>query len=171
MLKLNPHSTYHQRGKTPIQRFNGKFIRNELTGCWEWTDSLCRRGYGEFYLNGKKEAAHRVSWIFNNGPIPDGKCVLHSCDNPCCVRPSHLFIGSQRDNIRDMVKKGRLKTPNFKGELHGGAKLTELQVREILASHWLYTRKDLAKIFGVTQENISSIINGKSWKHLQGAMR
>ncbi len=80
--------------------------------CWIWKGAISNKGYGSFRFNNKTELAHRVAWILVNGPIPDGvgdhgTCVLHSCDNPRCVNPAHLFLGTQVDNINDMVRKGR----------------------------------------------------------------
>jgi hypothetical protein len=80
-------------------------------GCWEWQASKRATGYGQFaYLGKPSVKAHRVAWMLNRGLIPDGVCVLHRCDNPGCVRPSHLFLGTQEDNIRDREVKGRSPT-------------------------------------------------------------
>lgn len=79
-------------------------------GCWEWTASLSSQGYGMLKVGGKHGAAmraHRLSWLLHHGEIPAGQCVLHHCDNRLCVRPDHLFLGSQLDNIADRDKKGR----------------------------------------------------------------
>ena len=75
--------------------------------CWNWKAHKTPRGYGGICVNGKKQRAHRVAWTLERGEIPDGIFVLHECDNPSCVRPSHLFLGTQKDNMRDMIKKGR----------------------------------------------------------------
>jgi len=75
--------------------------------CWEWIGAQTRFGYGQFRSNGIVRGAHRVSWEIHNGPIPGGLWVLHHCDNPSCVRPDHLFIGTRTDNMRDAFRKGR----------------------------------------------------------------
>lgn len=80
--------------------------------CWEWiAGKRGKTGYGSFKINGVVIDTHRVSWMIHFGPIPDGKCVLHKCDNRVCIRPDHLFLGTQLDNIRDMDKKGRRSIP------------------------------------------------------------
>lgn len=89
-----------------IPRFN-KFVREDPNGCWIWIGGKTSDGYGKFYLNGIKRRAHRVAWVIRNGQIPEGLNVLHNCDNPSCVNPDHLFLGTQIDNIIDMVSKGR----------------------------------------------------------------
>lgn len=93
-------------------RFWSKVRKDD--GCWEWTASVNRRGYGWLHFGGKVERkalkAHRVSWEIHNGPIPDGLWVLHKCDNPRCVRPDHLFLGDRTDNMRDCAAKGRIST-------------------------------------------------------------
>jgi hypothetical protein len=88
-------------------RFWSKVRKTE--GCWEWTAGTYRKGYGKFSVARSTNAqAHRVSWQMGSGPIPDGLFVCHHCDNPSCVRPDHLFLGTNRDNVRDCVQKGRL---------------------------------------------------------------
>lgn len=86
--------------------------------CWEWTGKIGTDGYGQMTIARKSHSAHRVSWQLNKGAIPDGLCVLHKCDNPACVRPSHLFLGTKSDNSKDARAKGRLKLPDNRNNLN-----------------------------------------------------
>lgn len=85
---------------------------NKTDTCWLWTGSIDVSGYGDCWFRGKTDGAHRVAWLIFNGEITDGLFVLHRCDNPKCVNPEHLFLGTHSDNMRDASSKGRLKTPN-----------------------------------------------------------
>lgn len=87
-------------------RFWSKVDKNGAGGCWVWRGAKSKR-YGIFYLNGKKEKAHRLAWLFTHGSIPPDKMACHKCDNPPCVNPDHIFWGTMSDNIRDCVAKGR----------------------------------------------------------------
>ena len=94
--------------ETPKQRFNKKYLINEVTDCWEWTAAFNNIGYGMFrWATNKMRSAHRASYELFNGPIPEGMIVCHSCDNPKCVNPKHLWAGTHRDNYNDMMAKGR----------------------------------------------------------------
>lgn len=138
------------------------------SGCMEWTDRLSRAGYGRTTYLGKEWGAHRLSWFLKNGPIPDGMNVLHKCDNPPCINPEHLFLGTHLDNMRDMAAKGRAKSGGVFGEDHGHAKLTSNEVEEILIALALAKSKDgtsgrLALKYGVSDATISHIKHGKAW--------
>ena len=142
---------------------------NKTDSCWIWTGATTRNGYGRMSVNGRQERAHRISWTLANGPIPDGRWVLHECDNGLCVNPDHLFLGTARDNTRDMMAKGRSRfggDNRARGERSGRAKLTDEDVRAI-RSVWPEMRQvDLAKRYGVSQVAISHIVLRKSWRHL-----
>ena len=131
-------------------------------GCWLWLPKLQPTGYGRFNFNGRPIFAHRAAWVRHNGPVPHGLFVCHSCDNRRCVNPSHLFVGTNADNVRDAVRKGR----NVRGERAGAAKLSEKQVMEIAASTDLH--RVLAKRFGVSKSNIGMIKrpNTRNWAWL-----
>jgi hypothetical protein len=133
-------------------RFKRKIGFDYETLCWPWTGYVGTHGYGRIGLR----FVHRLSWEMSRGPIPNGKQVLHRCDNKICVNPSHLFIGSPADNMRDKSEKGR------QGKMR---KLTDDQVREIRASPLL--QKDLAIKYDVSAPRISLIKSGKRYKYVR----
>jgi hypothetical protein len=142
-------------------------------GCWLWTASVCRFGYGRFHTTPHGvQKAHRMSWTFARGPISDGLWVLHNCpdgDNPACVRPSHLFLGTHRDNMADMVAKGRQSTyPRRRGSDHPSARLTADKVVEIRTRYARggVTHAILAAEYGVAEPTIGAVICGRLWKHV-----
>jgi hypothetical protein len=148
------------------QRFWSKVKKGK--SCWEWKASKREKGYGFFGFNLKNWPAHRISWLIHNGRIPKGMCVLHHCDNPQCVNPKHLWLGTYKDNAWDMIKKGRRYDNS--GEKCGRAKLTEKQVkliRKIYRKGWTLTNMyRLAERFGVHKVTIHLIIHKQSWKHI-----
>lgn len=93
-------------------RFGMNIDRSD-DGCWIWKGAKAGNGYGSIFKDGRPEMAHRVSWILHFGSIPEGMYVLHSCDVPACVNPAHLFIGSQSENLKDAVAKGRVVPPCY----------------------------------------------------------
>lgn len=132
-------------------------------GCWEWIACRTLDGYGRIAVNGKVLRAHRVSWELHFGPIPAGLDVLHECDNPPCVNPSHLFLGTDIDNAADKAAKGR--APRLVGESSGCAKLTWADVSAIRRRYASgeVLQKDLAGEFGVRIQTISMITTGMRW--------
>jgi len=129
--------------------------------CWLWNGCCNRDGYGEIYYNKGYISTHRLSWIFAHQFIPEGMQVLHKCDNPPCVNPDHLFLGTHTDNMRDMNLKGRLNIP--KGELSCHARLNEKQIAEIRNSPLL--QRELAEIYHVSRSHIGNIKCNHKWKH------
>lgn len=128
--------------------------------CWEWKGSALKTGYGLFGMSaGRRVGAHRAAWILTFGSIPNGLFVCHHCDNPCCVRPSHLFLGTHADNTRDMTRKNRQSS----GSRNAAAKLTEKDVRFIKEIGRTRTGVGLGKQFGVHHSTIYDILNHKSW--------
>lgn len=141
---------------------DGPVLIHMDTPCWIWLAHRDNRGYGRFSYNGVLKLAHRCSWIIYRGPISDNLDVLHSCDNPTCVNPDHLAIGTHQKNMQDMVKRGRHKTR--KGESNNQAKLTQSQVNEIRSRSATTTQVQLAKEYGVTQAAIWYILKNRNWK-------
>lgn len=128
------------------------------TRCWLWTASTYTRGYGQFWTGNSFTSAHRFSYTLEHGSIPEDMDVCHSCDNPLCCNPAHLWLGTAQDNVDDMLKKGRNGQP--KNENHRDAKFTNEQVREIrkLYATGKYSRSELARMRSVTVPTIRSII-------------
>ena len=149
------------------ERFLGKVNKNGPNGCWIWTGACNSEGYGNIGVENRTEKAHRVSWELYNGKIPKGLCICHKCDNPKCVNPEHLFLGTNQDNTDDMIQKGR--EANREGEKNPKSKLTEEIVLWVRSEYdtGKYTMKQLAEKCNVIQSTIGKIINRKSWKHLE----
>lgn len=135
--------------------------------CWEWIASIGSTGYGQFAKNNMPQKAHRVAWIITYGDIPSNLQVLHSCDNRKCVRPDHLFLGTQLDNMRDMISKGRSNHPPNLGEKHGMAKLSTQDVIAIRQLRGQKTYKAIAEEFGVATSTIGMIMTGDNWRHIK----
>lgn len=153
--------------KRPIKdRFWEKVEIIPFHSCWEWTASFKdkRNRYGSICLNGKPYPAHRLSYEMHNGKIPNGFHVLHSCDNPPCVNPKHLRIGTNADNSRDRVIRGR----SLVGIKNHKRVLTEHQIVEIRKKHAIngLGSRRLSNEYKVSRTNIRAIIKGDTWKHL-----
>lgn len=167
--KSGVNNVYHQRFKTPQQKFDEKYGVDDQTGCWNWKKTSGRR-YGNMHYDGTAQQAHRVSWQLHRGPIPDGLHVLHRCDNTKCVNPDHLFLGTRSDNMVDMVAKGRDgKAGRLKaGEGHHNAKLREVDVINIraIAKHVpTATVTALANIYDISRTQMGRIIRGERWQN------
>lgn len=147
-------------------RFYEKCIPITETGCWIWIGAT--RGldnYGAMRVGNRTIGAHRVSYVIHNGNIPRGLQVLHRCDVRHCVNPDHLFVGTQKDNIRDMLNKGRGGDTSNKGESHPACKINESIVKEIRESS--LSQKELRLKYGISQSHIHRIINKQSWRHCE----
>jgi len=131
--------------------------------CWHWTAGA-NKGYGVLSINGKWQFAHRFSYELAHGPIPEDLCVCHTCDNPACCNPRHLFLGTLADNIHDAARKKRMAS----GEKNSHAKLTEPEVRQIRDEYnaGLASGRTIAKRHGIDNTTVYDIINRKSWKHV-----
>lgn len=154
-MQLNTTADFHKK------------YRISDSGCWEWLGFLNEWGYGRFNMNGRKILAHRASWEIHFGPIYLGALVCHKCDNPSCVNPNHLFLGSVKDNAVDMAAKGRQNGP--RGVSHHSAKLNPDLVREIRQKHksGLLGTYDIAREYGVTQAAAWAVVARKTWKHVE----
>jgi len=150
--------------KSVEDRFWSKVDKRGPDECWEWKAGCVSNGYGRFRFNGKKQQAHRVAWQLEHGPIPKGMFVCHTCDNRLCVNINHLYLGDHKDNMDDMVAKGR----QAKGEDIRQSKLTEAEVVAIrtLYATGEYTYRGLAKMFNVNATTISLIVRYKIWTHI-----
>lgn len=150
--------------KTLEERFWSKVDVRGPDECWPWTAGCGSWGYGQISVDGKMRGAHCVSFELANGPVPPGLQVLHTCDNPPCCNPKHLFAGTTQRNMQDKVSKGRQTT----GESHPDAKLTVEIVAKIRARYNPYNKTDgqraLAREFGVRHYAISRIVRGDTWK-------
>jgi hypothetical protein len=135
------------------------------TECWIWTAGKNKNGYGKTTLHGKDIGAHRLSWIIAFGEIPDNLHVLHKCDNPSCVNPGHLFLGTNADNSRDRAQKGR--NPFQNGEANPYCKLSCSDVLEIRRLSKLgVPQGEIARRYNIKQTNVSCIILRKTWRHI-----
>jgi hypothetical protein len=150
------------------ERLYSRIVKNGE--CWEYQGCRDRFGYGCFGMGRQKYVlAHRFSWELHNGPIPEDLCVLHKCDNPHCVNPDHLFLGTRAENSKDMQRKGRGRTVPKPGALNPAAKLTEDQVREIRRLHESgVSRKALQAAFKITACPIDRIVRNIGWRNVHG---
>lgn len=160
MLKTQHH---------PVARLLAKinFPDNPKDDCWEWNGANKQNGYGHFYLDGRGIPAHRAAYFLFNGSIPAGMDVCHACDNRKCINPSHLWLGTRAENLRDAVTKGRMVIPNLRGSSNGNSKLSWDKVRAIRARKSAgESQRELAWHFHVSESLVSQIVKEKIWKEL-----
>lgn len=147
-----------------IASFWAKVCRGTADVCWPWTGSTDGKGYGKLHVRPKMWSAHRLAWKIHYGALDDNLSVLHRCDNPRCVNPDHLFLGTVADNNADMRAKGR----HAHGEKQYRALLTADQVRSIRQKATDGTSlTEIARQMGVSRSSIGAIVRGKLWKHIQ----
>lgn len=158
--------------KTLVQRFSKKYEIKD-NGCWEWT-AYKYNGYGRIGINKVSQSAHRASWVIHFGPIPEhnsfhGLCVCHKCDNPGCVNPDHLFLGTIEDNIKDASQKGRLNVKHLvvhsrKHSISTKEKLRKIKKadRQNIKSLWLsgVKRAELARMYKITEKTVYNVVRG-----------
>lgn len=148
------------RSGTDKERFNSSYEIVTESGCWIWMRSIDKDGYGIHYFNNKKESAHRKSYKLFKNEIPEKMLICHRCDNPSCVNPSHLFIGTAKDNAQDALKKKR----NFIGSKNSRAILNEKNVIEIRNSN--LSIRQLSEKYCVSVNVIKYARKKSSWAHL-----
>ena len=151
-MKLKP--SWHKRFWAKVEKGAG-------SGCWEWIAGKTKDGYGQLRINGVSYYAHRLSFGIANGPIPEGMDVLHTCDNPACIKPVHLFLGTQSDNVKDAAKKGRMP----KGSAHWKAVLTPDRVLELRRrkKNEKITYKQLGLEYHMHPAWVRDVVIGKLW--------
>jgi hypothetical protein len=165
----------------PVEPRFQLFVRKMPNGCWLWSGHRMRNGYATISVEGYPRLAHRVSWELHRGPIPEGMHVLHACDVNCppgdvayraCVNPDHLFLGTNLENHRDSVAKGREasgeRSHAVKGTACHSAKLTERDVRDIRRhAAGGATYGALGRQYGVSNVAIRKLVLRKSWRHVE----
>ena len=166
------------RKSTPIEiRFWAKVDKKDVDDCWNWIAKGRVQGYGVIGRQGKygkKVLAHRLSYEIHNGPIPENKdlhhgyVVMHTCDNRLCVNPSHLVLGTQKENVRDMDKKGRRKVACKKGSSHHMTSITEEQAAQIYGMSGVY--RAIAEHIGCTLAVVKSIKRQVTWSHVTSGL-
>ena len=146
--------------------------------CWEWTAARNSKGYGAFWDGTRHQKAHRYSWELQIGTIPEGLLVCHKCDNPKCVRPDHLFLGTYQDNAIDAINKGRMVPPPgyekyndawaVRGERKGNAIFTDADIISI-RERWRSgsaTVREMADQYGTYRQTIRRIVKRERWAHI-----
>lgn len=151
-----------------LERFNNRYKVDDVvherlkTPCWTWTAGKISAGYGSFSVDGKETRAHRYSYELYVGKIPKGLLVRHRCDNPACVNPEHLLLGTDKDNAKDRCRRGR----GNEGEKQGNSVLKTFQVIEIFKSKESKSSNYLAQKYKISPTTIFDIWSGRTWSHL-----
>lgn len=159
--------------KPLMQRFLSKVEKQE-SGCWLWTGAIGSAGYGHFAFNGRPAKAHRVAYELFVGKIEllegadsRGTCVMHKCDNPKCVNPEHLMLGTHRDNMVDKIAKNRCSSRPLLGEKHQNSKLKTDDIYVIRSLNYVGAKMDqIADVFGVNRATVHRVLTGKTWAHI-----
>ena len=157
-------ASYHARRIETSEQFWSRVARSGPGECWRWTGYCNPAGYGQTAWKGKVWLAHRVALTLTDGDYDNKLPVCHTCDNPPCCNPAHLWRGTVSDNAKDMVAKGRQRHEQVEGERHGMVKLTEAAVRDIRTSN--LGRRHLAEKHGVAKTYIDQIRRRASWRHI-----
>lgn len=163
-----PTSKYGPKPRPIEDRFWEKVDKtSDANGCWLWTGCVNTWGYGQINKGGQKGAhigAARLSWMIKNGPIGAGLCVCHKCDNPICVNPDHLFLGTQKDNMVDAQNKGH----RAYGSKNVNARFCDDDIRNIRKMYEDgYRQKDIVDHYGASKSAISAIVRRKTWLHVK----
>lgn len=141
-----------------------KYVEKSNNGCWTWLRGKTKAGYGYLTINYKNHYAHRLSWRLTYGIIPKNAVIMHRCDNPACVNPEHLRLGTQKDNLQDMWNKQR----GSMGNEHPFAKVTDEDVKKIrkLGKIKNLYRREIGEMFGISRQAVTDIIYNRTWKHI-----
>jgi len=139
--------------------------------CWLWQGAKNSDGYGNLTYRGKPYRAHRLAWILTNGPVPEGMEVCHTCDNPLCANPNHLFVGTHLENMHDSLNKGRTAKTRARGERNGFHKLTWAKVLAIRFVYGLghYSQQELGQFFNCHQRTVSRVVRNEHWNEEMAA--
>lgn len=156
------------KGKTPLEMLVNRMVMTSEVDCWLWAGPKNRYGYGVVGVGSGENKAHRLSWRLFRGDIPTGMKVCHKCDVRLCVNPDHLFLATQRENVADMIVKGRRHKHGAKGERNFNAVLTADDVRRLreLRKTSGNSYRSLATMFGITTMTAYRACSGESWSHL-----
>jgi len=146
-----------------IEQFWSQVLQSDMDSCWIWLGRSGHHGYGQFTYKGWRIYAHRAAFMLSNDADISEMCVCHHCDNPSCVNPAHLFLGTTAENLRDMTSKGR----RVHGERHGQSRLTTGQVHRIfdLRESGMSHGK-IAEEIGICRQHVTDILAGKRWNHI-----